>query len=94
MKERNTPAVPIPGQLALLCESCNGERIVRSEDTPAEVCVDCDGTGIDPDAAFISVAVRGFWREARWQESAPPPRLDFSAAGGPGPSPQEPPAAE
>lgn len=53
------------GQLVLICEQCEGERVIRSDDTPTEVCDHCDGTGIDPDAAFIAVAVRGFWREAR-----------------------------
>lgn len=50
------------GQLNLVCDSCEGERIIRSSDTPAEVCSDCDGTGIDPDAVFYSVVVRGVFR--------------------------------
>jgi hypothetical protein len=58
-----------PGQLVLVCEQCDGQRIVKSDDTPAEVCDFCDGTGIDPDAAFDAVVVRGFWREARWTDA-------------------------
>lgn len=41
------------GELSLLCESCNGERIVRSEDTPAERCRDCGGSGLDADALVV-----------------------------------------
>lgn len=48
-------AIPeVPGQLALTCEGCGGTRIIRSDDTPEEVCDECDGTGIDPDALWES----------------------------------------
>lgn len=75
---------PVPteceGQLRLVCEGCDGQKLIVSDDTPPEVCDECGGTGIDPDAAFTAVAVRGFWREARWEPGAAP-RLDFSAYG-------------
>ena len=59
-----------PGQLRMICEQCDGARVIKSDDTPDEVCDFCDGTGIDPEGAFIAVEVRSFWREGRWQESA------------------------
>lgn len=40
----------LAGQLDLVCEQCNGQRIIASDDTPSEVCDWCDGTGIDPGA--------------------------------------------
>lgn len=52
---------PIPrninhGQLELVCESCDGQRIISSDDTPAEVCDWCDGSGIDPMATPVPLA--------------------------------------
>lgn len=40
------------GQLEFVCGSCEGQRVIRSDDTPAEACTDCDATGIDP-ASFL-----------------------------------------
>lgn len=37
-------------QLSLVCEQCDGQRVIRSDDTSDEVCDWCDGTGIEPDA--------------------------------------------
>lgn len=48
------------GQLNLVCDSCEGQRIIRSDDTPPEVCSDCDGTGIDPAAAWDALVVRAY----------------------------------
>lgn len=64
--ERRIINADCEGQLNLICESCEGQRIICSEDTPSEVCADCNGTGIDPDAAFDAVIVRSFYLEARW----------------------------
>lgn len=49
-----------PGQLNLVCDSCEGQRIIQSDDTAPEVCSDCGGTGIDPDAAYVEVVVRTY----------------------------------
>jgi hypothetical protein len=38
------------GQLELICRSCEGQRIILSDDTEPEPCDDCDATGIDPES--------------------------------------------
>lgn len=53
------------GQLNLVCDSCDGQRIIYSDDTQAEVCTDCDGSGIDPDAMALAMHVRSFYLAAR-----------------------------
>lgn len=45
-------------QLELVCEQCHGQRLIRSDDTPTEVCDWCDGSGVDPFAACEPMANR------------------------------------
>lgn len=67
------------GQLGLVCESCDGRRTLFCDDEGLIACDDCGGSGIDPDALYTQVVVRGFWREARWEGEVPTGLLpDFS----------------
>lgn len=48
MPHRSTPFYPqCEGQLEFVCRSCEGQRIVLSDDTKPEPCQDCDATGVD-----------------------------------------------
>lgn len=59
-------------QLVLTCEQCDGQRVIKSDDTPTEVCDFCDGSGIDPNALYMQIVVRGFYQEKRFSSDASP----------------------
>lgn len=60
------------GQLSLVCEACDGQRVVGEPAEAWQPCDECDGTGIDPNSFYIATVVRGFYMERRFDSSADP----------------------
>lgn len=45
------------GQMTLVCHECDGQRVIKSDDTPDEICIECGGSGIAIGEAETTLAV-------------------------------------